>query len=553
MQSLFDRLDRHASPALVLSPFTAPWALDSVDAIQGALVMHPGGLYRVAQVYPRARVSVRIHDSYGSGAGGTNAAVDPITNGRRRMTRLDARTNLEPVMRFPKFAKSAVAILALALAAPLAVGCAAPTGSEGEHVGTQREALEPGAVFGGAQAAVRVVGMLKSYQKYGQAEVSTGEILAEVKAVRADLNALTASIGTVQTAIMTTNKDVLTEPMVNKMNAINALFEGYCNAAASTNPEDLPKFLDGVVKGQTGIGQLEWADLTTLDALIVGKQGLSSLLTIVGELEAKKGPAAIGDDAIGRFMAEKRLVQEQAFFVLGEAHKNNPAIDLAQQKAYHQARMAEQDIAFVAATSKYNQAMAAQTAAARTAQVTACTYYDTYFFGIEMYPNDGAFQFDDAAWSPEGTAVRAHDFEVLGKTNCNNIRNAHVAKMVSAADAVVTEKLAASQQVYKDWSKVMSTQYLVGQYDFTPARGEVKNEWHSATVVQTGEKTLKWTNAANVSWTLTMAGSPSTLSVGTDCPYFAEGYTTATVKFDAAGKVSGIVGPNGDLYAITPN
>jgi hypothetical protein len=456
-------------------------------------------------------------------------------------------------MRFPKFAKSVVAVLALALAAPFAAGCAAQTGSEGEQVGTQSQALEPGSVFAGAQAALRVAGMLKSYQKYGQAEISTGEILAEVKAARADITALTASVSEIHTAVMTADKDVLTLPTTQKMNAINALFDGYRNAAASSDPADLPKFLDALVKGETGIGDLQWADLMTLDDVMLGKNGLSSLLTVVEELEAKKGPAAIGDDTIGRFMAEKRLVQEQAFFLLSEAHKKNPAIDLAQQKADHQARMAAQDVAFVAATNKYNQAMAAQTAAARTAQVTACTYDDTVILGIELYPNDGAFVFDDAAWSPEGTAVRAHDFEMLGKTNCNNIRNAHVAKMVGEADAALTVKLATAEQVYKEWSKVMGAEYLVGQYEFTPARGEVKNEWHSATVVQTGEKTLKWTNAAKVSWTLTMAGDPSTLTVGTDCPYFAEGYTTAAVKFDAAGKVSGIVGPSGDLFVIAAN
>ena len=456
-------------------------------------------------------------------------------------------------MRFPKFAKSAAAILALALAAPLAIGCAAPTAGEGTQIGTQREALEVGSVFGGAQAAVRVVGMLKSYQKYGQAEVSTGEILSEVQAARADIKALTGAVAEIQTAVKTTDKDVLTQPTVDKMNAITALFDGYRNAAANSDPNELPKFLANLVEGKTGIGILQWADLETLDDVILGQKGLSSLLTVVGELEAGKGPAAIGDDGIGRFMAEKRLVQEQAFFLLSEAHKNNAAIDIADQKAAHQARMAQQDIAFVAATNKYNQAIVKQTAAARTAQVTACTYDDTLLFGIEMYPNDGAFQFDDAAWSPADPGVRAHDYEMLGKTNCNNIRNTHVANVVSEATADVTTKLATAETVYRDWSKVMSTEYVVGQYDFTPARGEVKNAWHTATVVQTGDKTLKWTNAANVSWTLTLSGSPSSLAVSSDCPYYAEGYITATVKFDAAGKVSGIVGPSGDVFVIASN
>ena len=465
-------------------------------------------------------------------------------------------------MRFPMFSKPIVAILALALAAPLAAGCASPTGDDGAPIGTQRQAVEAkagdampgvGSVFAGAQAAMRVVGMIKSYQKYGQAEVSTGEILAELKAARADIAALTATVSDIQTEVKITDKDVLTEPTTTKLNAITALFDSYSQAAASSNPKDLSDFLDNLRLEQTGIGDLKWSYLLDLDGVIQGKGGLSSLLSVVAEIEAKKGPASIGDDGIGRFMAEKRLAQEKAFFLLSEAHKTNPAIDLAQQRADHQARMAEQDIAFVTATNKYNAAMAAQTAAARTAQVTACTYGDNTFLGIEMYPNDGVFYFDDAAWSPEGTAVRAHDYEMSGKTNCNNTRNTHVANMVGEANAALTVKLGEAEKVYKDWAKVMSTQYMVGQYDFTPARGEVKNAWHSVTVVQTGDKTLKWTNAANVSWTLTMAGSPSTFAVGTDSPYYASGYTTAAVKFDAAGKVSGIVGPGGDLYAVTPN
>lgn len=458
-------------------------------------------------------------------------------------------------MRFPSFAKPIVAVLALAFAAPLAIGCAAPTGDDASAVtvGTQKQALEPGSVFGGAQAAIKIVGMLKSYQKYGQADVSTGEILAAIKAQQADLDALTASVSELHTAVIATDKDVLTVPTNEKLNSINELFDAYRTSAASSDPQVLKKFLDALATGGTGIGDLQWADLVSLDDVIVGKKGLTSLLGVVAELEAKKGPSAIGDDAVGRFMAEKRLVQEKAFFLLSEAHKNNPSVDLAQQKANHEARMAAQDIAFVAATNKYNQAMITQTAAARTAQISACTYDDTLFFGLELYPNDGNFNFDDAAWSPEGTAVQAHDFEMAGKTNCNNIRNAHVAKMVDIAEADVKAKLGSSEQVYKDWSKVMTTAYLVGQYGYTPPYGQVKNEWHSATVVQTGDKTLKWTNAANVSWTLTLGADPSTLTVSADCPYFAEGYTTAAVKFDAEGKVSGIVGPSGDLFTIVAN
>jgi hypothetical protein len=456
-------------------------------------------------------------------------------------------------MRFPKFAKSVVAVLALALAAPLAVGCAAPTAGSAEQVGTQQQALEPGSVFAGAQAALRVAGMLKSYQKYGQAEISTGEILAEVKATRADIEALTVSVAELQSGILAANTDFLAKDVKRKTNDINALLDAYRNAAASDDPKVLTDLLAQLAAtGTTGFGDLQWADLENLDDVIRGN-GVSSLLALVAQAEAKKGPAAIGDDAIGRFMAEKRLLQEQAFFLLGEAHKSNPAVDLVQQKAKHEARMAAQDIAFVTVTNKYNATMSTQTAAARTAQVTACTYYGESILGIELTPNDGPFVFDDAAWSPEGTAVRAHDFEVSGKTNCNTIRNAHVAKMVGEADAVVVAKLTASQQVYKEWAKVMSAQYLVGQYEFTPARGEVKNEWHSTTVVQTGDKTLKWTNAANVSWTLTLGANPSTLVVGSDCPYYANGYTTAAVKFDAAGKVSGIVGPDGQVFVVTAN
>lgn len=67
--------------------------------------------------------------------------------------------------------------------------------------------------------------------------------------------------------------------------------------------------------------------------------------------------------------------------------------------------------------------------------------------------------------------------------------------------------------------------------------------------VETAQRVFSWTNRAGVSWTLTQkALSPAQFEVGTDCPYYSQGYTVATAKLDANGEVVGLSGPSGELY-----
>jgi hypothetical protein len=58
------------------------------------------------------------------------------------------------------------------------------------------------------------------------------------------------------------------------------------------------------------------------------------------------------------------------------------------------------------------------------------------------------------------------------------------------------------------------------------------NDWHFVTLTPT-ETGYKWTNKANVTWTLTLQDDQDLTSdtlrfyVGQDCPYFKQGYDVA--------------------------
>ncbi|MEM9164810.1 MAG: hypothetical protein AAGC54_17305, partial [Cyanobacteria bacterium P01_F01_bin.4] len=76
-----------------------------------------------------------------------------------------------------------------------------------------------------------------------------------------------------------------------------------------------------------------------------------------------------------------------------------------------------------------------------------------------------------------------------------------------------------------------------------------KNDWHYVTITQdpANPNALRWTNRAGVSWTLTPTTHQTILSVGQDCPYHAQGYTQAMVKW-SNGQVVGLMGPGNELY-----
>ncbi len=74
-----------------------------------------------------------------------------------------------------------------------------------------------------------------------------------------------------------------------------------------------------------------------------------------------------------------------------------------------------------------------------------------------------------------------------------------------------------------------------------------KNNWHYVTISQVDDSTLKWENRAGVSWTLTTTSDKTTLDVGTDCPYFQQGYQQATVVWNGT-QVSELMGPGNEPY-----
>ena len=74
-----------------------------------------------------------------------------------------------------------------------------------------------------------------------------------------------------------------------------------------------------------------------------------------------------------------------------------------------------------------------------------------------------------------------------------------------------------------------------------------KNDWHYVTISKVNNSTLRWTNRAGVSWTLTTIPDKTKLTVGSDCPYFNSGYTQVTVVWDG-DRVSGLTGPSNEIY-----
>ena len=59
----------------------------------------------------------------------------------------------------------------------------------------------------------------------------------------------------------------------------------------------------------------------------------------------------------------------------------------------------------------------------------------------------------------------------------------------------------------------------------------------------------RWSNRANVSWTLTQRPfEANKFIVGTDCPYYKDGHTVATLNLSNEGKVVSISGPWNEIY-----
>lgn len=91
---------------------------------------------------------------------------------------------------------------------------------------------------------------------------------------------------------------------------------------------------------------------------------------------------------------------------------------------------------------------------------------------------------------------------------------------------------------------------ILGNYEnHTYDNTSTKNDWHYVTISQVNDTTLKWSNRAGVSWTLTTTLDNIKLAVGSDCPYFS-GHKQVTVIWEG-DRVTGLLGPGDELYART--
>jgi len=78
------------------------------------------------------------------------------------------------------------------------------------------------------------------------------------------------------------------------------------------------------------------------------------------------------------------------------------------------------------------------------------------------------------------------------------------------------------------------------------------NDWHYVEITSKSGKDYTWTNRAGVSWTLTFQkkidDTHLSFSVGTDCPYYRQGYTEGFLFTETERGVQ-IQGPHKELYA----
>jgi hypothetical protein len=432
-------------------------------------------------------------------------------------------------MRSISFPKSVVALLAIALAAPAAAGCAAETQPQDvERLGTAKEAITP---VDGAKAALQVFSMISNMKFQTDMKDGTAEILQKLDDVEADLDALKAALSETQSLVTQADKDVLNVQAMKITDNIVRLFQGYRNVAKSSDPNAIPTYLDQVRFNTTGLGTLDWTDLDFLNDLLVGKKGSSSLIALVGQVDAKRGTAGIQDNALGQWMAEKFLVQQEAFLLLSLANEKNPAIVFADEVVAQQSRIADQQKAFLEATEAYNQALLTPLSQARVGQVTSCEYNDLTLVGIPVMPDSGYYRFKDNACSDWSCK---YIYDIRGPGGCNDARNALVNQLTADLEAPARGLMYGYQDLYN----VLN---LLGTYR---APGD------TATVTMVDIYTVKWTNSANESWNLGLVSGHDMLSVqGGPSGYPTHrGDPVTSITFNAKGWATGILGPNGYVY-----
>ena len=84
---------------------------------------------------------------------------------------------------------------------------------------------------------------------------------------------------------------------------------------------------------------------------------------------------------------------------------------------------------------------------------------------------------------------------------------------------------------------------MIGEFVRDKPEDELRNRHYAKiTIVDAANGVYRWKNRDGATWTLTAKNpdSPEKLEVSEDCPYYENGHTEATLKFDADGNVYAI-------------
>lgn len=194
-------------------------------------------------------------------------------------------------MRLANVTKSVAAVVVLALAVP-AMGCSSDASGETQpdpKAPSNDFAIEPGQVIAGAQAALNIVKMLRTFAKYGEFEVTNGEILEKINEVQASIDQLNGKVDAINNGQAQINANIFKSNAIAITSAVDTLFRHYISLR--NNNGDLPTFYENLLEGiPDGYGTLNLGDLGTLATL--GQEAIPYLATYQGGKGA--GTAAIG-------------------------------------------------------------------------------------------------------------------------------------------------------------------------------------------------------------------------------------------------------------------
>jgi len=127
-----------------------------------------------------------------------------------------------------------------------------------------------------------------------------------------------------------------------------------------------------------------------------------------------------------------------------------------------------------------------------------------------------------------------------------------VAWVYDAAENTNTEEEEEEEEEESDEGKEAEEEVVAmeGEFIRDPKYGNNMNDFHYVTISHEGDNIYKWTNRANVSWTLTQdSEDPKHFHVGEECYYYKNGgHTVAEVILNENSEVTGILGPYNVLY-----